>query len=437
MGLTCGVFSSRWLSLVCQSFQQKPPGNVSCRMPKRKSDRSIVRKSGNCSFVEVFIELPLHDAEKEVDMTGWSEGIRLFYCCIPVLPSKGKCFECENHINYPQLCPCRYSTPHNFIQIYIYTLFLCTYTVIYVIPHSMTNIFFWWNHQLKNHGQHHHLHLWRKFLCPLGQSVLGGFRQPGASSGKDGSHSSRRYAGARRGGEAFERRLQFFSQKPLDWGMVFCWRCSIITLICMIQKTDRLACFLAFAWLQKVLVFFHPGATPTGLACLFVISAIFCLGSRLQDATPGFPCIGHTWSALFRWELKKNTRWIILVGYVVFSCTVDEFFMNLGTLKKMIGFHGPLPTKLLLLKEFMVEINTQLFKCHKPIPVKFQVTWSGWCLRNPVVARFFFAGAEVLQCTWSWETALRFVRRRQQKNPQYRWCDIPPTVCFLRSEQKS
>ena len=117
--------------------------------------------------------------------------------------------------------------------------------------------------------------------------------------------------------------------------------------------------------------------------------------------------LGKLWSVLFRWGVgaspkidvnkKKSTRWIILVGYVVF---VVVFFLygwwvlsESWHLEKMISFHGPLPTKLLLLKEFMVEINTQLFKCHKPIPVNFQVTWSGWCLSNPVVARFFYRGS--------------------------------------------
>lgn len=178
--------------------------------------------------------------------------------------------------------------------------------------------------------------------------------------------------------------------------MVFGWHCGIVQSLLSNMydtKTDRLACFLAFAWVQKVLDFFPPWCNTNRVGIPLCYFCDFLLGKL--------------WSVLFRWGVgaspkidvnkKKSTRWIILVGYVVF---VVVFFLygwwvlsESWHLEKMISFHGPLPTKLLLLKEFMVEINTQLFKCHKPIPVNFQVTWSGWCLRNPVVARFFYRGS--------------------------------------------
>lgn len=59
-----------------------------------------------------------------------------------------------------------------------------------------------WNHQLNNHGQHHHCMFGGNSFVHLVVSP-GRFPAKGASSVKDGSHSSRRHLGARRGGCKF------------------------------------------------------------------------------------------------------------------------------------------------------------------------------------------------------------------------------------------
>lgn len=120
----------------------------------------------------MFNELPLHDAEKEIDMTGWSEGIRLFYCDYKVFQyfqARGSALSVRTTLITHTYTPV--AIPLHIISYKKYILFFSC-TVIFMICNSTfydEYVFLMWNHQLFFFMVNIiTASLEEKILCPLG-----------------------------------------------------------------------------------------------------------------------------------------------------------------------------------------------------------------------------------------------------------------------------